>query len=172
MLLGDGAAAAIVVPSSGESRILATALMTEAEGKNIDVATLRGGGLKLLPSDPEFTQKDATFHVDGPLELKLALRHLPAFVERLLDRAGIGVGEFDHIIPHQVVPRMIGSIMDRLGITTDRLRLNTRYGNMGAASIPVVMADLLQQGLLKRGDKVLLIGGAAGFSLGGAVLVY
>lgn len=171
-LLGDGAAALIAVPDESTSRIISTSLQTRAQGKNIEVASLKAGGLKIIPSDPEFSLKDATFHVDGALELKLAVKFLPIFLKNLLKNADCQLDDLDHIIPHQVVPRMITSIMKKMGITTSKLRMNTQYGNLAAASMPVLLAELVEQNRLNRGDMVLLIGGAAGFSLGGAILVY
>ena len=172
ILLGDGAAAAVLIPGDGESRILASSFKTEALGKNIDVAHLMAGGLKNHPFDDHFKDEMTKFWVDGPLELKLALKHIPGFLKSLLVQAACGIEAFDHIIPHQVVPKMIRSILGRIGLPPDQLRIQTGYGNMAAASIPVVMAGLIESGRIMRGQRILLFGGAAGFTLGGIALVY
>lgn len=171
-LLGDGAAAAILVPSEGESRIELTSVRTFADGPNIDVASLRAGGLKLMPGDPEFRETDAKFHVNGPLELKLALKHMPAFLREFLKEASRTIDDYAHIIPHQVIPKMVERILAKIGTTPETLRLMPALGNMAAASMPVVLARLAEDGQLSRGQRILLIGGAAGFSLGAASIVY
>lgn len=171
-LLADGAAAAILIPSDGESRVESIAIRTFADGPNIDVASIRAGGLRLMPGDAEFRERDARFHVDGPLELKLAIKYMPSFVREFLSDASLEMDDFAHIIPHQVIPRMMKSILAKMKMSPDTVRIMTRYGNMAAASMPVVMAELVESGELVRGRRVLLIGGAAGFSLGAAALVY
>jgi 3-oxoacyl-[acyl-carrier-protein] synthase III len=42
----------------------------------------------------------------------------------------------------------------------------TDYGNTAAASIPVAMNRAYEEGRINRGSKILLVGGAAGFSVG------
>ena len=172
MLLGDGAAAAVLEVCHGASRIEASSFLTEAGGRNIGVATLLAGGLKLMPGDSGFGDTSTKFHVDGPLELKLAVKHMPRFLKSLLEDAGCRLSEIDHIIPHQVLPRMVGTVLRTLGVASDRVHLRRDFGNQAAASIPVVMSHLVAEGVIRRGERVLLIGGAAGFSLGGIVLVY
>jgi 3-oxoacyl-[acyl-carrier-protein] synthase-3 len=48
----------------------------------------------------------------------------------------------------------------------------TECGNTAAASIPVGVAKAFEEGNLKRGTKVLLVGGAAGFSVGVIPLIW
>ncbi|MBT3276043.1 MAG: ketoacyl-ACP synthase III, partial [Spirochaetales bacterium] len=169
-LLGDGAAAAIVTPSEDNSRIVASHFRTEALGENIGVASVEGGGIRNLPTDSHYHDKMTTFHVKGPLELKLAIKFIPAFLGELLAKADCTLDDIDHVIPHQVVPKMITSILSHLGIASDKLLINTKHGNMAAASIPVLFADAVANGIIKRGERVMLFGGAAGFSLGGIIL--
>ena len=172
ILLGDGAAAAVLERGDDSSKVEASRFRTEARGKNISVATLMAGGLKLMPWDEGFELRNAKFHVNGPLELKLAVKHMPEFFRKLLDAAGCDISEIDHIIPHQVPPRMIGSILRAVGIGSERVHVRSDYGNQAAAAIPVIMSGLIDEGIIRRGQRLLLIGGAAGFSLGGVVLVY
>ena len=47
-----------------------------------------------------------------------------------------------------------------------------RVGNTIAASIPMGIHFALQEGRLRRGDKALLIGTSAGFSVGGLALEF
>lgn len=42
----------------------------------------------------------------------------------------------------------------------------TDYGNTAAASIPLALNCAYEQGRVKRGSKILMVGGAAGFSVG------
>jgi 3-oxoacyl-[acyl-carrier-protein] synthase III len=172
ILLGDGAAAALVTETGGPSRIEASYIVTEALGRNIDVATLRGGGLRYMFDDPEFTREMRFFRVDGPMELRLAARLLPGVLEQLLGSAGCSLDDIDWIVPHQVLPTMVKRLLARSGVPEDKVYINADYGNQAAASIPIGLAELTASGRLERGQRVLLIGGAAGFTIGGVIVTY
>jgi 3-oxoacyl-[acyl-carrier-protein] synthase-3 len=40
------------------------------------------------------------------------------------------------------------------------------YGNSAAASMPIALDRAVRGGTLRRGDRLLLVGGGAGFSAG------
>ena len=62
------------------------------------------------------------------------------------------------IIPHQSNARIMESARDRLGLPTDKLYINIdRYGNTSAASVPICLHELSQQGRVKAGDYVLFV---------------
>lgn len=59
----------------------------------------------------------------------------------------------------------------RLGIPPEKLvDLLAVRGNQVSASIPSMLDHALSHGLAKTGDTILLIGTAAGITLGGAVV--
>jgi 3-oxoacyl-[acyl-carrier-protein] synthase-3 len=39
-----------------------------------------------------------------------------------------------------------------------------RYGNTSSASIPICLAELLEEGRLQRGDRLLMLGMGAGYT--------
>jgi 3-oxoacyl-[acyl-carrier-protein] synthase III len=172
ILFGDGAAAALIGTAEDGSGIEATHVLTHAVGDNIRVAELRAGGLRYHPRSPDTTQEDYFFRVNGAAELRLAEKYLPAILAELMAKAGCSLDEIDWIIPHQVLPKMIHTLIRRLRIDGPRVFINECYGNQAAASIPVALGELVEAGLVKRGSRVLLIGGAAGFTVGGAVVRY
>jgi len=42
----------------------------------------------------------------------------------------------------------------------------TKYGNTAATSIPLALSEAMDENRVKRGSKILLVGGASGFSVG------
>jgi 3-oxoacyl-[acyl-carrier-protein] synthase-3 len=69
------------------------------------------------------------------------------------------------VVPHQVTTSVIERIVSMLGYPRERCMITLdRFGNTAAASIPVALDLALEQGRTSVGDKVLLVGGAAGFS--------
>jgi 3-oxoacyl-[acyl-carrier-protein] synthase-3 len=172
IVLGDGAAAAIIEPSKNGSCIEASQIFTIASGRNIDVAHIKGGGTKFHPFDSEFIPEWAYFYIDGGLQLKLSLRYFPILVEDLFRKTGLSYEDVNYIIPHQVIPRLIRSVTESMGFNLKKVYINDEYGNQASASIPIGFAELVNAGKIKRGDRILLIGGAAGFSVGGILMIY
>ena len=171
-LLGDAAAAAVVVrPEPGEASALCAGHF-ETYGLGADFAEIRGGGTRQHPNRPDTTPEDNLFHMNGPQLLKLARRYSGDFLERLRPGLSSGLGSVQWVVPHQAsilglrLLRHFGWPAERVLITLDRL------GNSVAASIPVTLYEGVVDGRIQRGDEVLLVGTGAGLSLGGVILVY
>ena len=68
---------------------------------------------------------------------------------------------------HQANKRIIQSVAKRLGQPEEKFPMNLdQCGNTSAASLPILLAQMDEQGLLQRGDKLVLSGFGAGADLG------
>jgi 3-oxoacyl-[acyl-carrier-protein] synthase-3 len=47
-----------------------------------------------------------------------------------------------------------------------------KVGNTAAASMPIALSIALEEGRIQPGDKILLVGGAAGFSAGVVPIIW
>ncbi|MCD1258471.1 beta-ketoacyl-ACP synthase III [Paenibacillus athensensis] len=173
-LFGDGACA-VVLGRSGpgeQSRILHAQLETHSAGAHL--SEIRGGGSRLHASDrSEANVDDYLFDMDGEAIYRMASRLLPAFVDRLLAGAGIRMRDLRLVVPHQGSAMAMRLLRRKLGIAEEQLMYIARdHGNTIAASIPMGLHEAVRQGRISRGDKVLLLGTSAGFSLGGVALAY
>ncbi|MDR2853200.1 MAG: beta-ketoacyl-ACP synthase 3 [Burkholderiaceae bacterium] len=172
-IFGDGAAAAVFGPSTdGRSRILAVELGTYSEGA--DLCRIPGGGSRYHPSriDQPFDPL-SKFHMDGKGVFKLAAVHLPAFLERLLARAGVTRDQIDWVVPHQASQLAMTHAAKRLGFARDKIvDIFAEHGNQVAASLPTALDVAIRDGRIQRGHRLLMLGTGAGLSLGGAVLEY
>src|SRR5882724_551802 len=170
-MFGDGSAAAILRRSHRPGQgVLGLAL--ESYGEGAAACTLRAGGTGLDPHADIDRFLDGTwFEMDGPLAYRISSRHMPEFFGRLLKSAGVTVQDIDLVIPHQASAHALYLMRRRLGIPAAKLvdQLATR-GNQVSASIPSMLDHALSNGLARSGDIVLLIGTAAGITLGGAVV--
>ena len=52
------------------------------------------------------------------------------------------------------------------------MEIAQNHGNTIAASVPMALHEAIIQGRIKRCDRIMLLGTAAGFSIGGIVLEY
>jgi 3-oxoacyl-[acyl-carrier-protein] synthase-3 len=65
--------------------------------------------------------------------------------------------EVDLLIPHQANLRIIEATARRLGIDPDRVMVNlSAYGNTSAASIPIALAEALEEGRVRPGSLLVL----------------
>lgn len=164
-LLGDGAGA-VIVGRRPPSETYAFRHETWAE--HINECHVKGGG-HLLPAFEYTPARDADFrfHMDGPRLFRTALRRLPPLVERLLQDQRRTVEDV-FFVPHQASPHAVEAMRRRLGVAPDRfLNRAQHFGNMAAASIPVLLDQLRRESLLPAGQSVCLLGTSAGYSQAG-----
>ncbi len=169
-LIGDAAAAAVVTLGDGHSGILASRF--ETYGGAAHLTELRGGGSRCHPQSPLTQPEDNLFHMDGSKILRLVHLYGKPFLERLQPGLSTGLGDIQLVIPHQASLAGVRSLR-HFGWPSDFISVTlTHLGNCISASIPATMYELIQQGQLQPGQKILLVGTGAGLSFGGVVLVY
>jgi 3-oxoacyl-[acyl-carrier-protein] synthase-3 len=169
-LLGDGAAAAVLEPTpKGEaSELVGWRMATWPRGASL--TEVRGHGLRLHPNDPATRTEDNQFSMDGPGVYRMALRHVRPLVLALLKDHGLTPADVDWLVPHQASGPGL-DMLPRLGFPAERtVNIVGQFGNCVAASVPMALAHLAASGRLKRGQRVLLLGTGAGFSVGAALL--
>ncbi|CAG7642027.1 3-oxoacyl-[acyl-carrier-protein] synthase 3 [Paenibacillus solanacearum] len=172
-LFGDGAAAVVIEQSAGEpSRLLHAAMQTYSSGARY--SEIRGGGSALHASEyREAAEADYLFDMNGEAIFRMASRLLPDFLRGILEATGSRIGDYRLVIPHQGSAMAMRLLSRRLGISEEQLMYITPdRGNTIAASIPMGLHEAVRQGRIERGDRVLLLGTSAGFSLGGIDFVY
>lgn len=170
-LFSDAVAAFIVGSTEEDSGIIYAAQRTWSEGAHD--TEIRGGGA--LQSAFKFTEEnldDYYFDMKGPKVLRLSARKLPGFLNESILASGITLDEISMIVPHQA-SRALDMIMPRIGIEKGKyINRVSEYGNMISASIPYTLCDIIHEGKVERGDKLLLMGTAAGLTSNIVILQY
>lgn len=171
-LFGDAAAAAVITKSDTSSKIIAANIQTYSEGAHY--TEIPGGGTRLHPR--YHIEKDGhphLFRMQGKQVYKLTIQVLPDFVNNLLQSANLTLADIQLVIPHQASVSALKLMARRLNIPDEKLFVTVKkYGNNVAASIPLALHDAIEQKRIQRGDKILLIGTAAGLTVGGMILEY
>ena len=178
MILGDGAAAAIVEAATPDApgEILACELATWSAGA--DLTRIRGGGSGHHPREhagdlASYADEFCLFEMDGRAVFKRSAATLPPFLEGMLAKAGLRLDAIDLVIPHQASPGALELMRRRLGLAPERwMTIAQDLGNTVAASIPLALDAAIAQGRLRRGDTALLLGTSAGFSVGALAFRY
>ncbi|MGB9792832.1 MAG: beta-ketoacyl-ACP synthase III [Thermacetogeniaceae bacterium] len=169
VLFGDGAGAAVLQPSSDDSGFLSFSLGIDGSGS--DHLKMPAGG-SLCPASHESVEKGLhTIHMNGSEVFKFAVRAMPEAALDSLAKAGLKIEDVDLLIPHQANLRIIEAVRKRLGLPPEKVFVNIeKYGNISGASIPVALAEAEEQGLLKKGDIVVLTAFGAGYTWGACTL--
>ena len=111
--------------------------------------------------------KSDYLHMEGKEVFKFATRVLPMCIEKVLEKASLTKDDIDYFVVHQANERIIRHVYKKMKITSDKFYLNVdEYGNTSAASIPLVLGEMNEKKLLKRGMKILCVGFGAGLTYG------
>ncbi|MFW5827072.1 MAG: beta-ketoacyl-ACP synthase III [Alkalispirochaeta sp.] len=171
VLVGDGAGAVIVESGGGEAvhEVLGSWLQSKGSG---DTALIRPVGGTRTPYDPQLhTPADMTIHMDGRRVYLFAVDALVRSIETLCRVHNVDVHDLDWIVPHQANARIIDAAAKRIGLPRERFYTNLdRYANTSAASIPIALDEMQDQGVLQPGQIVLTVGFGAGLSYGGNII--
>lgn len=169
ILFGDGAGAMVVTASDdGVDDIISIDIRANGSIGDLIKLPLAGKNCPLVEPNDEPSQ---FIEMNGKEVYKFVARVLPHYVEEMIEKAGMKAEEIDYLIPHQANLRIIQAVQERLGYSDEKVVTNIKYyGNTSAASIPLAMAESVEQGKVKLGSTAILCGFGAGMTWGGAIV--
>ena len=166
VLFGDGAGAAVLVPSE-EPGVISTHL--GADGKYKDLLYYPAGASRKA----DWTDEPLAIQMRGNEVFKVAVKTLENMVDEVLEANDLEKGEIDWLIPHQANHRIIQATAKRLKMPMERVVLTVQdHGNTSAASVPMALDVAIRDGRVKRGDLLLLEAFGGGFTWGAALVRY
>lgn len=158
IIFGDGAGAAIVTAADGDD-VGVGPVVWGSDGAGADlIATAKDGSGRLLMA--------------GQQVFRWAVDTMPELVQNTCNAAGIALADIDVFVPHQANYRIIDAIARRVGL--DRAIIADDIagaGNTSAASVPMALRRLVDEGRARSGQLALLLGFGAGLSYAGQVIV-
>lgn len=168
VLFGDGAGAAILGPVD-KGGILSVYL--GANGKEGDLIKLPAGGSRIPASKKSIDDKLHFIKMNGTELFKHAVKIMADAATEVTRPLGLEAKDINLVIPHQANIRILYAVARRMGLSQDKIYLNIdKYGNMSAASSAVALAEAVNEGRIKKGDKILLDAFGAGLTWG-AILI-
>lgn len=155
ILFGDGAGAAVITLDNDNDFYYVT-------GSKGDYSILSCGEpfnnvqhIKMLGSDV----------------FKFAVRKIPECIEYVLEKSGLTMEEIDHCVCHQANARIIDAAMKKYPGMENKFYKNIqKYGNTSAASIPICLSEMYDEGILKSGQKIICVGFGAGLTWGAILM--
>ena len=159
ILFGDGAAAVVVECREGWPSIGAVL------GSHGDDQLLRVPGVE--------QDERSLIYMEGTKVFKFAIEAVPWCMDHVLEKVGKTVDDVDFFVFHQANARIIDLVVRRYHIPPEKYYKNIQeYGNTSAASIPLVLSDLVRLGKVGSGSRVLIVGFGGGLTWGGAYVEF
>ncbi len=169
-LFSDGAAAYLLEASENAFGFQGARFETHHEG--FQYCQIKAGGSHINPHTVSYSDFLSTcqFEMDGRALFKHVVKTLPPFIKQGLENAGLTQDDIAWFLPHQASHHAIAKLPKLTGLKAEKM-VNNFYelGNQIAASLPVNL-HLLRQDNAGNGEKVLLVGSAAGLSLGMGIM--
>ena len=164
VIFGDGAGAAVL--GEGDNYLSST------------LSTIGGEDVISIPTkwdNSPFYEKELgknVVHMQGQETYKFAVTSMVRDVRLVMEQAGITGDQVKAVIPHQANYRIINEARRRLPeIAPEKFLMNIdRFGNTSSASEPILLDEANRQGLLQRGDYVVLTAFGGGLSTAACVV--
>jgi 3-oxoacyl-(acyl-carrier-protein) synthase III len=165
VLFGDGAGAVVLGRTDLPDGIRHMRL--NADGGRADLVRIPAGGSARPASAGTVTEGLHYFQMQG--------REVRAFVHEMfaemmadaLDRSRLHVSEIDLVVPHQANMRLLEECAKENSLLPEQLFLcGARYGNTGAASVPLALDRAVRGNCIRGGDHVLLVALGGGMTWG------
>lgn len=173
VIFGDGAGAAVIQPAEEEGQgVLSTHLHSQGEFAEV-LAVPDLGSSKKVRFSPEMAEPGGGFYpqMNGQLVFKNAVVRFPEVIMEALEANSLAPTDIDMLIPHQANLRISQFVQRKLKLSDDKVMNNIqKYGNTTAASIPIALAEALQEGKIKKGDLVCLAAFGSGFTWASALI--
>jgi 3-oxoacyl-[acyl-carrier-protein] synthase III len=153
-IFGDGAGA-VVLSAEGEGAIGPVVLASDG-----------GMGDTIVASHEE-----RFIHMDGHTTFNKAVKVLVDSTQEACERAGVTLDDIDLFVYHQANGRILRSVAEKLELSEERVADYVgETGNTSAASIPLTLSLLREDGRLRPGQRLLLSAVGAGFTWGAGVV--
>ncbi len=166
VLFGDGAGAVVLEPVAGQGTTADRGLLgfaLRADGRKQNLLYVDGG--------PSSSGTVGKLRMQGNHVFKHAVINIAEAVEAAAQVAGVQVADVDWFIPHQANQRILAGVAHRLGVSEDRvISTIAEHANTSAASIPLALAQGVEDGRVKPGQLLLMEAMGGGLTWGACVI--
>jgi 3-oxoacyl-[acyl-carrier-protein] synthase-3 len=168
ILFGDGGGAVLIEAIEDESvGLIDFALKSDPSGGcNLYMAA---GGSLLPPSHETVDKRQHFIYQDGKTVFKAAVPGMADAAETIMRRNNLTADDIRWLVPHQANLRIISATAEWMGLSMDKVMVNIqKYGNTTSATLPICLSEWWEQGLIQKGDGIVLVTFGAGYTYGGA----
>jgi 3-oxoacyl-[acyl-carrier-protein] synthase-3 len=170
ILFGDGAGAFVLEKRSGEGRGL-LAVDLHADGTAAEKLHIPAGFRRHpFVSQKTIDEEQWIPRMEGRDVFRHAVTKLPKSVRSCCDKAGVSLSDVDLFIAHQANQRINEAVREALRVSQEKVPSNIeRMGNTSAATIPILLDELVRRGQVKPGMLLCFLALGAGLHWGSAL---
>ncbi|MDP3967908.1 MAG: beta-ketoacyl-ACP synthase III [Nocardioides sp.] len=165
-IFADGAGAVVVGPSDSSG---IGPVVWGSDGAQFDLIRQREDWRDVTMSD---TPRMPHLVMQGNAVFRWASYEMAKIAQQTLERTGISVDDLDLFVPHQANMRIIDAMARAMKLPAHvRIARDVAdQGNTSAASIPLALDRMVQEGDARSGDLALLIAFGAGLAYAAQVV--
>jgi 3-oxoacyl-[acyl-carrier-protein] synthase-3 len=165
ILFGDGAGAVVLSASDEPGGAMGIELTTAPEGAYM--IWLPAGGAKSPPSAATIARGEHFIRMEGKETYRFATKTMATTALESVRKSGLQPSDIDLFIPHQANVRIVEAVAKGLDLPMSKMYVNLdRYGNTSAASVPIALAEAVNEGRVQVGDNIVMVAFGAGFTSG------
>ncbi|TCD45685.1 ketoacyl-ACP synthase III [Streptococcus sp. X16XC17] len=168
VLFGDGAGG-VLLEADDQPHFLAESLGTDgARGHG-----LQSGKTGLQSPYSETSDHNLYLRMDGRAIFDFAIRDVTKSIIGLLEKEAMEVEDVDYFLLHQANVRILEKMAKKLGVSNQKFPTNVaNYGNTSAATIPILLSECVEDGLIQLdgGQTILLSGFGGGLTWGTLII--
>jgi 3-oxoacyl-[acyl-carrier-protein] synthase-3 len=169
VLFGDGAGALVLRKSEHVGHGFIGAV-NHSDGRSADQIWVPGG----MFTRRHYWDASIDSHIPtmkGKELFKSAVTLLPQVVHEVCEKHEVKLEEIDWFIAHQANDRINASVRKELGIPEGKVPSNiARYGNTSAATIPILVDEMMRDDRLVKGQLVCFLALGAGLNWGSVLM--
>jgi 3-oxoacyl-[acyl-carrier-protein] synthase-3 len=169
-IFGDAGAAALIEADAAKSL---GSFVYGSDGTGARHLIVPSGGLRrpATPEDGHYTthagetRTGLPLFMNGPEVFNFTLAAVPGLVRDTLAKAALGMEDIDLFVFHQANATMLEALRLKLAIPPEKFwcRLE-ETGNTVSSTIPIALRQALDEGSLRSGMQVMLVGFGIGYS--------
>jgi 3-oxoacyl-[acyl-carrier-protein] synthase-3 len=167
ILFGDGAGAAVIAKDT--DAVFDTVMHADGSGGNA-LFMENDFAARVIPFVKKNDKDDGIvganyISMNGREVFMFAVDKVPKCIKELLGKIEKTVDDIDWFVLHQANERIISSITKRIKADSAKVPVNiAEYGNTSSACIPILLDEMMREGKLKKGDKIIMSGFGAGLT--------
>tara|TARA_Y200000002_G_scaffold377651_1_gene383619 strand:- start:17184 stop:18137 length:954 start_codon:yes stop_codon:yes gene_type:complete len=164
-LFSDAGSATVISISEGESKL--GPFIYGTDGSGADSLIVRNSASKIEST------KTSDLYMNGAEVLLFTMANVPSGSEQLLDKASMSINDVDYFLFHQASKVVMSNIVRKLNLSEEKFLTNYQdFGNTVSCTIPILLKQKIDAGIIKRGHKLMMFGFGVGLSYGACLIDY
>lgn len=175
VIFGDGAAATLI---NNESLYIGEFVLG-TDGTGFQDLIVKNGGIrnKFDPYAKDYEYGSGNITSDNHLFMNgleifnFSLNRIPDLVTQTAEKNKLKLSEIDYFIFHQANAHMLNYLRMKSQIPEEKFCLDMEdVGNTVSSTIPIALKKSFSKKLIKKGDRIMLVGFGVGLSWGATVI--